>query len=54
MFLVTNLFKILFSWDIPLVENENIVFTLAAFASNKLILMSISLCKQNVECSAQF
>lgn len=54
MFLVTNLFKILFSWDIPLVENKNIVFTLAAFASNKLILMSLALCKQNVECSAQF
>lgn len=54
MFLVTNLFKILSSWYIPLVKNKNTMFILAAFASNKLILMSLLLCKQNVECSAQF
>lgn len=54
VFLVTNLFKILFSWYIPLVKNKNTVFILAALPSNKLILMSCSQCKHKVECSAQF
>lgn len=54
VFLVRNLFKILLSWYIPLVKNKNTMFILAAFASNKLILMSLLLCKQNGECSARF
>lgn len=52
MFLVTNVFKIHFSWYIPLVKNKNTMFILADLASNNLILMSCSQCKHKVERSS--
>lgn len=37
-----------------LVKNKNTMFILAAFGSNKLILMSLLLCKQHAERGAWF
>lgn len=54
MFLVTNLFKMLSSWYIPLVRNKNTMFILAGLASNKVILMRCWQCKHEGERSAQF